>query len=991
MNHFYRAFKTILLLLSPLITIAQIQISFPTSRAVFQRDKANQATIRITGYYTSTITRVEARLQARDGQGASIDWRTIQDNITGGVYAGDLTGQGGWYNLEVRGMNGNQQVGGVVTVERVGIGEVFIVAGQSNAQGVHQFAPNPSNDRVNCVNYQYPGNGFPNDPPVPVFTQLDNSPGFTISPRGTGSWCWGQLGDLLVKRLNVPVMFFNGAFSGTPIQNWRQSAPEGGTAYSVYNGQPYPPRQPYINLKLALQFYANVLGVRAVLWHQGEADNLLNTSTNQYVSDLQFVINQTRQDYSRNMSWVVARATYGDNIGGVDPAIIAAQDIVINSTGNVFAGPNTDGIQVPRKRPPLFDIDAIHFDFDGLVEVANAWNASLNDAFFQNSTPISPAPTPTLSVACAGNNSLRISVNGNYSNVQWDSGETGNTITKGAGIYRAKIKDNLGNTFFSAQVSVPNVIAAVANNGLPFVCAGNTLNLVTNFDANVTWINQQNNTVVGNSPSFSTSVEGNFYVRYKDVSGCDFTSNVINATIKPLPSTPVISNDKPTTFCQGDNTVLRTSTDIARYNWSDGQQGKAVTIANSGSYFLTVTDQFGCTSAQSNTINVTANPVPDKPVIATNGPTTFCADRNITLTAPQNVAYQWTSGQTTQSITINESGNFAVITRNQFGCSSVQSDITTVKVNPLPASPSISAGGATTFCDGNRVTLTAGSPLDVIWSSGQDTKSIVVTSSGNYAVQSRDQLGCLSPYSTIITVKVNPLPATPTILANPDRIICEEDKVTLRVEGPYTVFWSTGDSTQRIVTGTAGVYSAKVRDVNGCISAQAGSTTVELRPLPAPPTVNVIGTYTLEAVSSSNGNQFRWYRGTDSLAFQSAIIKANQSGLYTARSSTIYSPILTCFSHPSTPVSFTADLTNRGLSIYPNPNPNKVIILETLENLVNATVTLFTLNGQQVFSTAVPVFDERKQLVLTGLPSGSYILRVQAASFNVSKRIILGL
>lgn len=990
MNYFYKAFNIAFLVLFPLFTLAQIQISFPTSRAVFQRDKANQAVIRITGYYTAAITRLEARLQARDGQSTSTDWQTIQDNASGGVYAGDLTGKGGWYNLEVRGMSGGQQVGNITTIERVGIGEVFIIAGQSNAQGVHQNSPNPSNDRVNCVNYQYPGDGFPNDPPTPVFTQLDNAPGFTISPRGTGSWCWGLLGDILVRRLGVPVMFFNAAFNGTPVQNWRQSAPEGGTAYSVYNGQPYPPRQPYINLKIALQFYANMLGLRAVLWHQGEADNLINTPTGQYVSDLQFVINQARRDYNRNMSWVVARASYGDFIGGPDPAVTAAQDIIIGSTGNVFAGPNTDAIQVPRKRPPLFDADGLHFDYDGLVDVANAWNNSLNDSFFQNSNPVSPSPAPTISVACAGNNNLRISVNGNYSSVQWESGESGNTITKGGGVYRAKIKDGLGNTFFSGQVNVPNVIATVVDNRPPYVCAGNTLNLVTNY-SNVTWLNQQNNATVGNTQTFSTNTEGAFYVRYRDVSGCDFTSNIINASIKPLPATPTIVNDKPTTFCQGDNTILRTSTDITRYNWSDGQQNKAVTVGNSGSYFLTVTDEFGCTSAQSNTINVTANPVPVKPVIATNGPTTFCADRNITLTAPQNVAYQWTSGQTTQSITLTESGNFAVRTRNQFGCASEQSDIITIKVNPLPASPTISAGGATTFCDGNRVTLTATSPLNVIWSSGQNDKAIVVTSSGNYAAQARDQVGCLSPYSTVIAVKVNPLPATPTILASPDRIICEEDKATLRVDGPYTVFWNTGDSTQRISTGTAGTYSAKVRDMNGCISAQAGSTTVELRPLPAPPTVAIIGTYTLEAVSSSNGNLFRWYRGTDSLAVQSSIIKANQSGLYTARSSIIYSPTLTCFSHPSTPISFTIDLSNKGLSIYPNPNPNKVVILETQDNLVNATVTLFTQNGQQVFITNVPLFDERKQIVLTGLPSGSYFLRVQAAGFDVSKRILLGL
>ncbi|GAB4015407.1 T9SS type A sorting domain-containing protein [Spirosoma koreense] len=977
-------------LLFPSLAIAQIQVSFPTSRAVFQRNNAGQATIRITGYYTSSLTRVEARLQARDGQGQSTDWRTIQDNASGGVYAGDLQGQGGWYNLEVRGMNGDQQVGSTTVIERVGIGEVFIIAGQSNAQGIHQSAPNPGNDRVNCVNYQYPPTGFPNDPPTPVFSQLDNYAGFTISPRGVGSWCWGQLGDLLVRRLNVPVMFFNAAFDGTAVQNWRQSAPDGGTAFSVYNGQPYPPRQPYINLKIALQFYANMLGVRAVLWHQGEADNLINTPTSQYVSDLQLVINQARRDYNRNMAWVVARASYGDFIGGVDASITSAQDIVIGSTGNVFAGPNTDAIQVPRQRPPLFDVDGLHFDYNGLIDVANAWNNSLNDSFFQSSTPIDPTPAPTVSIACGGNNNLRITLNGNYSSIQWDSGESGNTITKGPGIYRAKVKDGLGNTAFSTQISVPNVVAAVADNGLPYVCAGNSLNLVTNYST-ITWVNQQNNATVSNNQTFSTNTAGAYYVRYRDVSGCDFTSNVVDVSIKPLPETPTIANAKPTTFCQGDNTILQTSADNIRYNWSDGQQNKVITVGASGSYFLTVTDQFNCTSARSNTIVVTANPVPAKPVIATSGPTTFCADRNITLTAPQNVAYQWTSGQATQSITLNTSGNYAVRTSNQFGCTSEQSDIITITVNPLPASPSVTAGGSTTFCDGNRVTLTAASPLDVVWSSGQNAKAIVVTSSGNYAAQARDQIGCLSPYSTVISVKVNPLPNTPTILASPDRIICEESKATLRVDGPYTVFWSTGDSTQRITTGTAGTYSAKVRDVNGCISAQAGNIAVELRALPDPPTVNIIGTYTLEAVSSSNGTEFRWYRGTDSLAAQTAIIKANQTGNYTARSSVIYSPVLTCFSHPSAPVSFTIDPNNQGLSIYPNPNPDKIIVLETQENLVNATVTLFTLYGQLVYSTAVPLFDERKRLVLSGLPSGSYLLRVQAADFNVSKRIILGL
>jgi hypothetical protein len=121
------------------------------------------------------------------------------------------------------------------------------------------------------------------------------------------------------------------------------------------------------------------------------------------------------------------------------------------------------------------------------------------------------------------------------------------------------------------------------------------------------------------------------------------------------------------------------------------------------------------------------------------------------------------------------------------------------------------------------------------------------------------------------------------------------------------------------------------------------------------------------------------------------VIKANQSGNYTARASIIYSPTLTCFSNPSAIYAFTVDPNNQGLSVYPNPNPDKIVRVETQENLTNATLTIYTLTGQVVQTVAVPVFDERKQLVLTSLPAGQYLLRVQAAGFDVSKRILLGL
>ena len=319
----------------------------------------------------------------------------------------------------------------------------------------------------------------------------------------------------------------------------------------------------------------------------------------------------------------------------------------------------------------------------------------------------------------------------------------------------------------------------------------------------MSWVNQQSNASVANTKLFSATVGGSYFVRYRDVSGCDFASNVINLTVNPLPPTPTVTNDKPTTFCQGDNTALRANSDNVRYNWNNGQNGKVISIGGSGQYYLTVTDQNGCTSAQSNTVTVITNPLPVKPVIATSGPTVFCADRTITLTAPQEVAYQWTGGQTTQSVTLNQSGNYAVRTRNQFGCTSEQSDLVSLQVNPLPAVPMVSPAGSTTFCEGGSISLNATSPVDVIWSSGQTSKSISVNRSGNYSVQARDQNGCISAYSPIVVVKVNSLPNAPTILANPSTVVCEGDLVQLRVDGPYTVYWSTGDSAQQITAGKA--------------------------------------------------------------------------------------------------------------------------------------------------------------------------------------------
>src|SRR5205814_711828 len=115
------------------------------------------------------------------------------------------------------------------------------------------------------------------------------------------------------------------------------------------------------------------------------------------------------------------------------------------------------------------------------------------------------------------------------------------------------------------------------------------------------------------------------------------------------------------------------------------------------------------------------NPLPSA-TIGASGATTFCAGGSVTLTASSASSYLWSNGATTQSITVNANGDYSVTVTGGNGCSAT-SAATSVTVNPLP-SPAISASGATTFCAGGNVTLTASSASSYLWSNGATTQSI---------------------------------------------------------------------------------------------------------------------------------------------------------------------------------------------------------------------------------------------------------------------------
>ncbi len=684
-----------------------VKITYPESRAVFQRENDNTSTIYVSGNYYQPIDSVQARVQAEvAGQGINTDWVTIQRNLKGGIFQGPLRAKGGWYRLEVQAFSGGAVVGNDV-IRKVGIGEVFIITGQSNAQGFQDFgAVGAADDRVNCVTYD---NFTPNslaDPPAPNFQQL--SAGALIGPRGKSAWCWGVLGDLIAKQYQVPVLFINTAWQGTVIKNWRESS-EGKIAKNIFAmGTPFenfPVGMPYANLVIALRYYCSLQGLRAVLWQQGENDNVpLNSTRQSYRDDMQYIVNKTRSDTQRYPAWVLARSSY--NLGKVSQDIVQAQNDVINTyNNNVFAGPFTDNIQVPR-----FE-GGVHFGGEGLKQLGQAWFESLNVVFFSSSRPLPPLPSPPIAVACVpANNAITLKLPDLYKSYTWNSGQTSQaiTVTK-PGMYRAILKDNEGNTYLSPTLDVADAIQ---------------------------------------------------------------------------PATPTIS--------------------LAR------QPGRTADTQQQ-----------------------------------------VCADSSLVLVA-------------------------------------------------------------------------------------------------NTAVNS-------------------------------------------------SAIWSNGTTSRVISLKEVGTYSTRAINIYGCQSGQSSTIGLTVRPKVPIPSINQIGTYSLQAVlPASTGAQtdlYDWRRGGELLPQTGAVVKVVVTASYTARTKATYAlnggNSLTCYSAYSSPKAFTFDQSAGGLSVYPNPSRDGVVTLETIENLKDARIDVFSLTGQQLFSREVPLLDELKSLDLTGLSQGMYIIRVRSSGFDVSRRVII--
>ncbi len=292
---------------------------------------------------------------------------------------------------------------------------------------------------------------------------------------------------------------------------------------------------------------------------------------------------------------------------------------------------------------------------------------------------------------------------------------------------------------------------------------------------------------------------------------------------------PAIAVSGPTSFCEGDSTVLDAGPGYSFYHWSTGDSTRSITVRASGVYTVDVVDSSDCGGTSSPvTITVFARP---RPSITASGPTIFCVGDSVRLDAGGGyVRYTWSTGDITQTVTLKASAGVTVTVTDNNGCTGTSSQVDVV-VNPRPTA-AITASGPTSFCEGGSVDLDAGAGfVSYAWSSGETVQRITVTRSGSYSVRVRNVSGCDD--STSVLVRVFPLPA-PVITALGPTTFCDGDSVVLDAGAGFRSYlWSGGDRTRSIVVKRGGTYAVTVTDSNTCTATSAGVTVV-VNPLPTP-------------------------------------------------------------------------------------------------------------------------------------------------------------
>ena len=366
----------------------------------------------------------------------------------------------------------------------------------------------------------------------------------------------------------------------------------------------------------------------------------------------------------------------------------------------------------------------------------------------------------------------------------------------------------------------------------------------------------------------SNLAPGNYTVTVTDDEDCEYSDGFdIEAGAEIIAQ---IDADGDLEFCDEGQVVL-TASGGESFIWGTGATTASITVTETGTYTVTVTNDIGCKGVAS--VDVTVYENPSVSIVAENDGILNCIFETIDLTASSEHSgtFEWTGPNDFEFIgavaSVPTPGIYQVIFTDENGC--IASDEITVEQDITEPIVEI-LGAETLTCAVQEITLTAVASDDVVsylWSNSSTESFIVVTEPGDYSVTVTAANGCTDFYQVTIDQDVT----KPTVEISGVQILtCALQEITLTADASDDVvsyLWSNGSTNSSIDVTEPGNFSVTVTAANGCTANDDVTIEQDI----TDPTVEITGVQTLTcavdeitltAVASDDVVSYLWSNGS---------------------------------------------------------------------------------------------------------------------------------
>ena len=317
----------------------QLTVRHPLEWQVHQRTSLTGGVIRVEGHLSRPLEatdRLEYQLLPATGTptpALSLPLHPDSTHFDLGISAP----AGDWFTVEIRIRSLTRTVASVL-IPHVGVGEVFLIAGQSNSANHGEERLKPTSGLVST---RHEGRWLPAQDPQ-------------LGASGNGGSFIPPFGDELVARLKVPIGIISIGVGATSVREWMPAGTRflnpptlTGNVRKELDGS-WSAKGSLFNRLIERLNEMGPNGIRAVLWHQGEsdanqADTTRTLSGSGYRQLLESLIHNSRRDAGWKIPWFVAQVSYHTPDDAGSESIRAAQSSLWTD-GIALQGPDSDAL-----------------------------------------------------------------------------------------------------------------------------------------------------------------------------------------------------------------------------------------------------------------------------------------------------------------------------------------------------------------------------------------------------------------------------------------------------------------------------------------------------------------------------------------------------------------------------------------------------------------------------------------------------------------------